>query len=158
MNQKTVTIDQVMAWEPCGCDDEHDGTNYTRQRVTELFASREMLIPTDIATLAIPAEDKIWALLHTEFLSEQQMHELACQFAETALPLYEQEYPDDQRPRQAIEAKRAWLRGEIGDHELAAAWAAAGDAVEAAVRAAAGDAARAAERRRQANYVRRYLK
>ena len=48
--------------------------------------------------------------------------------AERVLHLYEDKYPDDPRPRKAIETKRAWLRGEASDGELAAAGAAAGGA------------------------------
>ena len=78
------------------------------------------------------------------------LHEFACVCAETALLIAN---VDDPRCWQAIEAKRAWLRGEIGAAQLAAArdatraaaWAAAGnaawDAARAAARAAARDAA-----------------
>ena len=34
---------------------------------------------------------------------------------------FEKEYPEDKRPRQAIEMKRKWLRGEATDKELGAA-------------------------------------
>ena len=37
----------------------------------------------------------------------------AADCAEQVLPFYEQEYPRDHRPRKAIEAARAWVRGEI---------------------------------------------
>jgi hypothetical protein len=69
------------------------------------------------------------------------LHEFACRSAEAALLLAD---VTDMRCWQAIEAKRAWLRKEIGDAELAAAWDAAWDAARAAARAAAWDAARAA--------------
>ena len=67
------------------------------------------------------------------------LHEMACISAETALRI-----ADVQDPRcwQSIEAKRAWVRGEISDSELAAAM----DAAIAAAIAAARDAARAAAR------------
>jgi hypothetical protein len=66
------------------------------------------------------------------------LHEFACRSAEAALLLAD---VTDMRCWQAIEAKRAWLRKEIGDAELAAAWDAAWDAARAAARAAAWDAA-----------------
>jgi hypothetical protein len=73
--------------------------------------------------------------------------ELAIYAAEIVLSIYEKEYPDDKRPRNAIEAAKAYLRkpsAAAGD----AAWAAAGDAAGAAGAAAraAGDAAWAAAR------------
>ena len=66
------------------------------------------------------------------------LHEMACISAETALRI-----ADVQDPRfwQSIEAKRAWVRGEISDSELAAARAAAMDAAIAAAWDAAMDAA-----------------
>lgn len=79
------------------------------------------------------------------------LHEFACLCAERALT-GERKMGREPDPRSwaAIEAKRKWLRGEIGDTELVAARAAARDAVWAAVlaeaSAGAGDAARAAAR------------
>ena len=49
----------------------------------------------------------------------------ACDCAERVLPLYEERYPEDKRPRQAIEAARRFANGEATYEELAAAWAAA---------------------------------
>ena len=117
-----VTVDQVLSWNPC--------SRYNRERVTELFADRETLTVLDILALDITADDKLWSVLHNEFFTDEQLHTLACDFAERVVHLC----GDDPRPQAAIDAKRAWLRrGEIS----AAAWAAARDA--------AWDAARAAE-------------
>jgi hypothetical protein len=68
--------------------------------------------------------------------------------AEHVLPLFEAKYPDDVRPRKAIEAGRAWVRGGMavsGARAAAfAAHAAARDAGDAAARAAARAAGHAA--------------
>ena len=72
-----------------------------------------------------------------------ELNEWACCNAEVALLVAEIE---DSRCWEAIEAKRAWLRGEISDKELAAARAAARDAARDAARAADWDSARAAAR------------
>ena len=69
--------------------------------------------------------------------------------AERVLPIFEREYPTDDRPRKAIAAARAFARGEID----AAARDAAGAAAWAAARAAAG----AAERRWQTRRLLAYL-
>ena len=69
---------------------------------------------------------------------EPILHEAACIFAEGALRVAK---ITDPRSWAAIEAKRKWLRGEITDNELAAAWDAASDAAWAAARAAARAAA-----------------
>ena len=63
--------------------------------------------------------------------------------AEHVLPLFEAERPDDPRPREAIEAARAWTRGEL---KMMEARALGGHAMGAArpLRGAARDAAYAA--------------
>ena len=68
--------------------------------------------------------------------------------AEHVLPSFEKKYPADPRPRKAIEAGRAWVRGELTMSEARAAafaaHAAARDAEDAAARAAARAAGHAA--------------
>jgi len=66
----------------------------------------------------------------------------AARCAEHALPHFERERPPDDRPRQAIEAARAWARGEI----RCGATRAAAVAAHAAARACAAPAARHAAR------------
>ncbi len=65
----------------------------------------------------------------------------AADCAEHVLPIFEAKRPNDDRPRKAIEAARAFARGEIGAAAWAAAWDAAWDAAGDAARDAAGDAA-----------------
>ena len=76
------------------------------------------------------------------------LHKFACLCAERELLRQRRAGREpDKRCWAAIEAKRAWLRGEIDDKALAAAWAAARAAAWAAVNAAdaaARDAADAA--------------
>lgn len=66
----------------------------------------------------------------------------AAECAEHVLPYFEDRYPKDDRPRKAIEAARAWTRGEIrmGQARITAL------AAHAAARNADDDAARAAAR------------
>ena len=133
---KRVTIDEVMSWHPC--------ENYTRKRVTDLFAGRETITALDIFDLDIPDEDKLWAVLRPGLIPEPTLHELACRFAEAALSKERSAGREpDPRSWAAIEAKRAWLRGEATDEELRAARVAAEDVPEAAW-AAAWTAAEAA--------------
>lgn len=71
----------------------------------------------------------------------------AAECAEHVLPLFEAEQPDDPRPREALEAVRAWVRGELpmmrtraaGGHAMGAARELRGGARFAAY--AAGQAA-----------------
>jgi hypothetical protein len=66
----------------------------------------------------------------------------AADCAEHVLPYFEEKYPSDERPRKAIEATRAWTRGEMRVGAVRAAAVAA----HAAARGADEDAARAAAR------------
>ena len=68
----------------------------------------------------------------------------AADCAEPVLPYFEEQYPKDDRPRKAIEAGRAWARGEIACGAARAAALAAHAAARAAVDPAARAAARAA--------------
>ena len=86
-------------------------------------------------------------------LTEQEQRLIAADFAEHVLPLFEADYPDDDRPRKAIEAARAFARGEVTRTQLKAARAAAEAAAWAAARAAARAAAGAAEREWQQDRI-----
>ena len=97
-----------------------------------------------------------------ETWNERTARLFAADCAERVLPIWEKKYPDDLRPRKAIEAARLFADGKITKEKLAdarvaarvAAGVATGDAVRAAVRVAArvaagvatGDAVRAAVR------------
>ena len=79
-----------------------------------------------------------------EAWNEKSARLFAADCAERVLPIYEKEYPDDDRPRKAIQAARDYANGKITKDKLAAAWDAARAAAWDAARAAARDAAWAA--------------
>ena len=62
--------------------------------------------------------------------NERTLRLFACRVAEDVLPIFEQAYPDDDRPRRAIETARRYADGEATPEELAAAGAAASAARE----------------------------
>lgn len=68
----------------------------------------------------------------------------AADCAEHVLPLFEQAQPADERPRKAVEAGRAWVRGEITMSEARSAAFAAHAAARDSSQIAACHAARAA--------------
>ncbi|MEO5928909.1 MAG: putative immunity protein, partial [Candidatus Kapaibacterium sp.] len=73
---------------------------------------------------------------------KQSMALWAADCAERALSQFEEQYPEDRRPRNAIEAARAWAHGTLKIREARAAAFAA----HAAARATDNHAARAAAR------------
>jgi hypothetical protein len=71
----------------------------------------------------------------------------ACDLVERVLPIFENQYPDDPRPRQTIVATRKWIEGQMSSEEITdianAAEAAHTDAIEASAAAQSVDAAQA---------------
>jgi len=106
------------------------------------YASSPVVCRVEIEGDIVEGDDKLcgrrrtvlWMLDATRIL-----HEFACQCTEDALALVEQ---PDARSVAGIAAKRKWLKGEITDEELDAAWVAAWDAaLDTASWSAARDAA-----------------
>ena len=147
---KTVTPEQFKEFGPCWLE-----TAEGRKRYARVAAMRDEWSALDVLALdGVSNEDKLWAVLREEFIDAPVLHEYACRCAEYALTFVRE---PDSRSIAAIEAKRKWLRGEISNDDLTAAWAAACDAAcdawaaawaaaDAAARAAADAAADAAAR------------
>jgi len=133
-----VTVDAVIAWDPC--------SEYSRDRIESLFAGRHELSAVDIIELEIPIDDRLWAAVRTDLIDESTIRLWSADCAERVLGLFEKVIPDDNRPRQAIEAARAYARGTISIEEMYAAWSAAWDAHRDAAWDAERDAAGDAER------------
>ena len=90
-----------------------------------------------------------WLARKVRLVSETEWDErtarlFACDCAEHVLYLYERDYPEDMRPRNAIETARRYASGQATKEELSAARAAACDATREAARDAARNAAWAA--------------
>jgi len=81
-------------------------------------------------------DDCLWALCATAENCDQVAWLMAADCAELVLPTFERQYPDDRRPRAAIEAARGFALGTVTSTALAAAWAAARAAASAAAMAA----------------------
>ena len=79
-------------------------------------------------------QDTIWSLRATTESSENLLIEFACRCAEHVLHFYEDKYPDDKRPRRAIETTLVCITDKSPEARAAArdaraaAWAAARDA------------------------------
>ena len=134
---KTVTPEQFKEFGPCWLE-----TAAGRQRYARVAAMRDEWSALDVLALdGVSNTDKLWAVLREEFIDAPVLHEYACRCAEYALTFVRE---PDSRSIAAIEAKRKWLRGEISNDDLTAAWAAraAAWAADAAARAAADAAAR----------------
>jgi hypothetical protein len=135
---KTATIEEALSWGPC----------YDEAHIRELAGDKAEWTLLDILDHPnVSAEDKCWLVLRPHFFSDADLRMMAAAFAEQQLHIFEREYPDDTRPREAIKAARLFALGEITLDDLraardarAAAWDAAWGAASDAARAAAWDA------------------
>ena len=135
---KKITYKQFLEFEPCYLEDPGK-----RELMDSIAARRSCWSALDILALdEIPPADRLWAVLREELIDAPILHEFACRCAERALSRVKN---PDPRSLRAIEAKRAWIRGEATDDELEAARAAALDAARAATHAAWAAAWNAAE-------------
>ena len=86
-------------------------------------------------------DDFFWVL---NVVSPNEIFRLmACDFAESVLPIFEKQHPNDTRPRDTIATARRFAIGEATSKELSAAWSAAWRAARNA-KIAASDAGIAA--------------
>ena len=90
--------------------------------------------------------------------NERSVRLFTCDCAEHVLPIFERKYPNDNRPRKAIETARLYADGNVTEEELGAAWSAALAAARDAARSAALDAAEDSAEEWQTNKLQEYLK
>jgi predicted NBD/HSP70 family sugar kinase len=92
--------------------------------------------------------DPRFVAVHRGGLLDEATHRLlaswSAECAEHVLPLFADTYPDDDRPRRAIETARAWSRGEVTVRQAREAAYAAHAAAREATDLAAREVARAA--------------
>lgn len=144
---KTITYEDFVSFKPCWLIYAEERDKHAEQ-LARYRKMRDEWSAIDILRLdEVDAEDRLWLVLREELIDAPILHEFACRCADRAIARIGK---PDSRSVAAIEAKRKWLRGEISDDELDAAWdaalAAAKYAARAAARAAAMAAARAAAR------------
>ena len=89
-------------------------------------------------------------------MTHQKWVQWAADCAERALPLFEARHPNDARPRQALDAARAWVAHPTVETRNAAYAAAAAAAYAAAAYAAADAATNAADAATNAAYAAAY--
>jgi hypothetical protein len=91
---------------------------YESEQIENLFPKdREVVSYKDILQSNISLEDKYWFFCKRVFTDSQNQH-IAIKIAEVVLPIFEEEYPSDNRPRKAIEAARLYLTGHISLEKL----------------------------------------
>jgi len=126
-----TTLNRIKEHSPCS-----EGWSKLLTYLNKTEADNE---PLDLLTIleSNGVEDCLWAFKCTDNHNSIYRH-IAADFAESVLHIYESDYPNDNRPRLAIQAARDYDDGKIDDAARAAR------AARSAARSAASDAAWAA--------------
>ena len=136
--QKNLTLCE-RGWHACAHNNLMDWAN---AQLYEVELKGEILKRTDKV-----AAEQMRFIRKIDAWNEKTARLVACRCARDVLPLFEAQYPDDRRPRNAIEVAEKYANGEATADELYSARAAAMDAARAAwdaAKAAARAAAKAA--------------
>ena len=127
----TTTLNKIRAHSPC-----ESGWKKLLKSLGKAEADDEPLkFSTILESNGI--DDALWCLRSICPEYDREVRLFAADCAEAVLHIFEKQYPNDSRPRQAIVAARDFANGKIDDAAWAADWAADW--------AAAWDAARAAD-------------
>ena len=134
-----TTLNEIREYSPCSA-----GWSKLLKSLGKTHADDEPLALDHILD-SNGLDDALWALRAVKG-HDKALRLFACQCARLVLPIFEEKYPEDDRPRKAIEAAEAFALGQIDKAELAKAAADATYVANAAAYAAyaAADAANAA--------------
>jgi len=126
-----LTINECKKLGGCGSAIEY----YSKQTERDLIKVLEMSMQKKHIDAVKKEYDEdilswsIW-IIPRKLKNKRDIVRFAIFCAEQVLPIFESEYPKDNRPRKAIEAAKKWLK--FRSRDFAAAWAAYADAVDAA--------------------------
>ena len=132
-----TTLNEIREYSPCSA-----GWSKLLKSLGETHADDEPLALGHILD-SNGLDDALWALRAVKG-HDKELRPFACRCARLVLPIFEEKYPEDDRPRKAIEAAEAFALGRIGKDELEKAADAAAYAADAADAAYAAYAARVA--------------
>ena len=96
---------------------------YSREQVLALsFINKNAITLKDFLTSELPIKDKFWWLCKKCELTKDENVLIAIQCAKIVLHLFENKYPDDTRPRKAIEAAEEYLKTTCTTNKTCAAY------------------------------------
>jgi hypothetical protein len=105
---KSITLEQVLLYNPCQ-------PYNSVEKLSEYFGDNKSLTFAEIAKLNIPFEDKIWILTRDHFLPLDKAVLFTIFCAEQCIGVFESLYPNDKRPRNAIELAKAFVTSHEAD-------------------------------------------
>ncbi|MGA9995650.1 MAG: putative immunity protein [Pyrinomonadaceae bacterium] len=119
---KTISSDVLLSSELLSAEDSFSLSIELEHRI--------QLTASEILKLALPARNRVEALLQKEFLEEEHLRELACDFAERTLQVFECYCPSDPRPRKFVEIARHYYVGKASRKKLKTAFVETWRAIE----------------------------
>ena len=122
-------------YENCGC------YNPEQLNACSFMQVEGQVTLKSIIESEIPLKDKYWFVCQ-KIATKEENQQIAITVAEMVLPIFEEKYPSDKRPREAIEAAKMYIAGHISIETLlnkryAAAYSAAAKATVDSAKAAA---------------------
>ena len=96
-------------------------------KLEKYLKDRKEISYLDILNSEISLKDKYWFFCEKIFTKEQNQR-ISVIVAEIVLPIYEEKYPDNKTPREAIEAAKLYAKKEITSEQLSIKRCAAYDA------------------------------
>jgi hypothetical protein len=101
-----------------------ENSGYTPQELQTIFGGRTSWTVDEVLGLDLPSWSLLWFAIRPEFLSEEILHEFACDCCDTLRPHAPQ---PEKEADDALAAKREWLAstGNNKDNELKEVWKAA---------------------------------
>jgi hypothetical protein len=139
MSKLRITNEYIANLKPC--KNRHD--NYLQH-----YANTDFSVVEFLQLDSISYDDKIWVWNKFATISEAVLFGLKC--ASSVLDIFEARYPNDKRPRLALEAAYTYLKNPTEENKKACSYAAA---AAYAADAAAADAAYAAAAAAYATYA-----
>jgi len=136
-----TTLNKIKLHSPCGLREPGNIEKGWGKLLNHLNKTQSDDEPLELRTIleSNGIDDTIWAFRAVEG-KDIEIRLFAADCAELVLPIYEKNYPDDNRPKLAIQASRDYANGSISAEEMAAAMDAAWDAWAAWAAWAAADA------------------
>lgn len=91
---KTISIDVLLKSELLTPEESHF--------LIKRFKINSHITAQEILELALPAKNRVEALLQSEFLNEGKLRDIACDFAAHTLHIFEAHAPNDYRPHECL--------------------------------------------------------
>jgi hypothetical protein len=110
VTHKVVTIKDLVSW-----------TLLNENQIHAAIGDRSEFDAADVLRLDISSQEKLRIVLRTRLLDNRTLRLFACNCVEHVLPIFERNYPDDNRPRSILKVVQRFADGRATEDDLAVA-------------------------------------